>query len=102
MSQYQIGEILRFSHHCHGSLLNVGPRRTANGIGVRLSEIRKAFRDTQILHGVSLDIADGEFLTLVGPSGCGKSTLLRVIAGLEQQDTGEVAIGERMLPKRAG
>ena len=71
---------------------------------VRLSEIRKAFRDTQILHGVSLDIADGEFLTLVGPSGCGKSTLLRIIAGLEQQDTGEVAIGERTvdhLPPKA-
>jgi multiple sugar transport system ATP-binding protein len=71
---------------------------------VRLSEIRKAFRDTQILHGVSLDIANGEFLTLVGPSGCGKSTLLRIIAGLEQQDTGEVAIGERTvdhLPPKA-
>jgi multiple sugar transport system ATP-binding protein len=71
---------------------------------VRLSDIRKAFRETQILHGVSLDIADGEFLTLVGPSGCGKSTLLRVIAGLEQQDDGEVAIGERAvdhLPPKA-
>ncbi|MDQ8732114.1 ABC transporter ATP-binding protein [Bradyrhizobium sp. LHD-71] len=62
---------------------------------VRLREIRKAFRDTQILHGVSLDIADGEFLTLVGPSGCGKSTLLRIIAGLEQHDDGDVLIGER-------
>ncbi len=62
---------------------------------VRLREIRKSFRDTQILHGVSLDIADGEFLTLVGPSGCGKSTLLRIIAGLEQHDEGEVMIGER-------
>jgi multiple sugar transport system ATP-binding protein len=62
---------------------------------VRLREIRKSFRDTQILHGVSLDVADGEFLTLVGPSGCGKSTLLRIIAGLEQHDEGEVMIGER-------
>jgi multiple sugar transport system ATP-binding protein len=71
---------------------------------VRLRDIRKAFRETQILHGVSLDIADGEFLTLVGPSGCGKSTLLRIIAGLEQQDDGEVAIGERTvdhLPPKA-
>jgi multiple sugar transport system ATP-binding protein len=71
---------------------------------VRLREIRKAFRETQILHDVSLDIADGEFLTLVGPSGCGKSTLLRIIAGLEHQDAGEVEIGERAvdhLPPKA-
>jgi multiple sugar transport system ATP-binding protein len=62
---------------------------------VRLRDIRKAFRETQILHGVSLDVADGEFLTLVGPSGCGKSTLLRIIAGLDQHDEGVVLIGER-------
>jgi multiple sugar transport system ATP-binding protein len=71
---------------------------------VRLRDIRKAFRETQILHGVSLDVADGEFLTLVGPSGCGKSTLLRIIAGLEQHDHGDVEIAGRAvdhLPPKA-
>ena len=44
---------------------------------------RKAYGGVEVIHGVSLSIADGEFVTLVGPSGCGKSTLLRMIAGLE-------------------
>ncbi|KAF0136173.1 MAG: fused maltose transport subunit ATP-binding component of ABC superfamily [Xanthobacteraceae bacterium] len=72
--------------------------------GISLRRIRKTFRDTPVLHGVSLDIADGEFLTLVGPSGCGKTTLLRIIAGLETQDDGDVLIGPTMvddLPPKA-
>ncbi len=72
--------------------------------GISLRTIRKAFRDTPVLHDVSLDIADGEFLTLVGPSGCGKTTLLRIIAGLETQDAGDVFIGSTMvddLPPKA-
>jgi multiple sugar transport system ATP-binding protein len=72
--------------------------------GISLRAIRKTFRDTPVLHGVSLDIADGEFLTLVGPSGCGKTTLLRIIAGLETQDAGDVFIGPTMvddLPPKA-
>jgi len=71
---------------------------------ISLRTIRKTFRDTPVLHGVSLDIADGEFLTLVGPSGCGKTTLLRIIAGLETQDEGDVFIGPSMvddLPPKA-
>ncbi|MEO0915323.1 MAG: ABC transporter ATP-binding protein, partial [Pseudomonadota bacterium] len=48
-----------------------------------------------MLKGISLDIRDGEFVTLVGPSGCGKSTLLRILAGLEAPDAGRVSIGER-------
>ncbi|PSC06569.1 glycerol-3-phosphate ABC transporter ATP-binding protein [Alsobacter soli] len=60
---------------------------------VALSSIAKSFGSTRVLGGVDLDIADGEFLTLVGPSGCGKSTLIRIIAGLEHQDAGGVAIG---------
>ena len=51
----------------------------------------------QVLHGVSVDIADGEFVILVGPSGCGKSTLLRMIAGLESITGGEIRIGERVV-----
>src|SRR3954453_22569353 len=58
---------------------------------------RKAFGSTQVLHGVSVPIADGEFVVLVGPSGCGKSTLLRMIAGLESISDGEIEIGDRVV-----
>jgi multiple sugar transport system ATP-binding protein len=61
--------------------------------GLTLRGIQKAFGDVPVLNTIDLDIADGEFLTLVGPSGCGKSTLLRIIAGLETQDKGSVSIG---------
>lgn len=60
---------------------------------VQLHKIKKSFGGTDVLKGVSLDIADGEFLSLVGPSGCGKSTLLRILAGLETQTSGTVSIG---------
>jgi multiple sugar transport system ATP-binding protein len=59
--------------------------------------LRKSFGATEILRGVSLDVADKEFVALVGPSGCGKSTLLRLIAGLEAATAGEIAIGERVV-----
>ena len=62
---------------------------------VRLSGVKKRFGATEVLKGVDLDIADGEFVVFVGPSGCGKSTLLRTIAGLEELDAGEIAIGGR-------
>ncbi|WP_374380687.1 ABC transporter ATP-binding protein [Dongia sp.] len=64
---------------------------------VDIRDVRKAFGVAQILHGVSIDIADGEFVILVGPSGCGKSTLLRMIAGLESITSGEIAIGGRVV-----
>ncbi len=59
---------------------------------ITLANISKSYRDARVLKGINLDIADGEFLTLVGPSGCGKSTLLRIIAGLDSQDGGDVLI----------
>ena len=62
-------------------------------VEIALSKIRKSFGATEVLKGIDLSISDGEFLTLVGPSGCGKSTLLRIIAGLEEQSAGDVAIG---------
>ncbi len=63
-----------------------------------LKNIKKSFGDTSVLHGISLDVMDGEFISLVGQSGCGKSTLLRIIAGLEQPDSGDVLIdGKSML-----
>ena len=58
---------------------------------------RKAYGGVEVIHGVSLSIADGEFVTLVGPSGCGKSTLLRMIAGLESITDGKVKIGPRVV-----
>lgn len=62
---------------------------------VHLSDIHKSFGTTAVLQGVSLEVQPGEFVSLLGPSGCGKSTLLRIIAGLEQQDQGDVHIGNR-------
>ena len=59
---------------------------------IALRGITKTFGDTRVLNRIDLDIADGEFLTLVGPSGCGKSTTLRIIAGLEAQTEGNVEI----------
>ncbi len=58
---------------------------------------RKAYGGVEVLHGVSVSIADGEFVTLVGPSGCGKSTLLRMIAGLESVTGGAIKIGGRVV-----
>ena len=51
----------------------------------------------QVIHGVSAEIADGEFIVIVGPSGCGKSTLLRMVAGLEDVSSGEISIGKRVV-----
>ena len=64
---------------------------------LQLRGVRKAFGTTEVLRGLDLDIADGEFMVFVGPSGCGKSTLLRLIAGLDEASGGEIRIGgERM------
>ncbi len=57
---------------------------------ISLRNIRKAFDGTQVLKGLDLDVAKGEFFTLLGPSGCGKTTTLRVMAGLERPDAGRV------------
>jgi len=59
--------------------------------------LRKSFGPVEVIHGVDVDIADGEFVVLVGPSGCGKSTLLRMIAGLEAITEGTIQIGERLV-----
>ncbi len=64
-------------------------------VGIR--DVRKKFGNFEVLHGVSVDIADGEFVVLVGPSGCGKSTLLRMLAGLENISAGEISIGGRVV-----
>ncbi len=59
--------------------------------------VKKSFGNLTVLHKVSLDIADGEFVVLVGPSGCGKSTLLRMIAGLEAMSEGQIQIADRVI-----
>jgi sn-glycerol 3-phosphate transport system ATP-binding protein len=64
---------------------------------VSLRGVRKSYGEQEVVHGVSVDIADGEFVVIVGPSGCGKSTLLRMVAGLERITAGEIAIGERVV-----
>ncbi len=64
---------------------------------VEIRDVKKAYGATAVIHGVNVDIKDGEFVILVGPSGCGKSTLLRMIAGLENITGGEIRIGERVV-----
>jgi multiple sugar transport system ATP-binding protein len=64
---------------------------------VGVVDVRKSYGAQEIIHGVSIDIQDGEFVILVGPSGCGKSTLLRMIAGLEPITSGDIKIGERVV-----
>jgi len=64
---------------------------------VAIQNVKKSYGTVEVIHGVSVEIEDGEFVVLVGPSGCGKSTLLRIIAGLESITSGEIAIGETIV-----
>ena len=60
-------------------------------------DVRKSYGEQEVIHGISMDVADGEFVVIVGPSGCGKSTLLRTVAGLETISSGEIRIGGRVV-----
>ncbi len=62
-----------------------------------IKQYHQGRQSLQVIHGVSADIADGEFIVIVGPSGCGKSTLLRMVAGLEEITGGEIRIGDRVV-----
>ena len=62
---------------------------------LQIRGMRKRFGEVEVLHGIDLDVRDGEFMVFVGPSGCGKSTLLRLIAGLEDASEGDILIGGR-------
>ena len=64
---------------------------------IEIEQLGKSFGAIEVLRDVNIEIASGEFVVLVGPSGCGKSTLLRIIAGLEEQTTGEIRIGGRVV-----
>ena len=63
--------------------------------GVTLNKVIKRYGEVQVIHGINLEIEDGEFCVFVGPSGCGKSTLLRMVAGLEETTAGQINIGTR-------
>src|SRR5512145_3366717 len=64
---------------------------------VSFRDVRKSYAGLQVIHGVSMEVKDGEFVVIVGPSGCGKSTLLRMVAGLEAISAGEIVIGGRVV-----
>ena len=64
---------------------------------VLIQNVRKSYGDVEVIHGIDVEIKEGEFVALVGPSGCGKSTLLRMIAGLERINSGEIVIGDRVV-----
>src|SRR5213078_899464 len=72
-----------------------GDRKIMAGVSFR--DVRKSYGDAEVIHGVTAEVADGEFVVIVGPSGCGKSTLLRMVAGLERISSGGIAIGPRVV-----
>ena len=73
---------------------------TTNSVAVRLDGLRRSFGDVHALDGLDLDIAPGELVALLGPSGCGKTTALRILAGLEDPDTGRVLVGGKDVTDR--
>jgi sn-glycerol 3-phosphate transport system ATP-binding protein len=65
---------------------------------VSFRDVKKSYTpELQVIHGVTMEIKDGEFIVILGPSGCGKSTLLRMVAGLETITSGEIVIGDRVV-----
>ena len=70
------------------------------GESVRLDGVSRRFGDLKAVDGVSVEIPNGSFFSLLGPSGCGKSTTLRMIAGFEIPDEGRVLIGDKDVTRR--
>src|SRR5712664_2887040 len=64
---------------------------------VHLRGLKKSYDKLEVIHGVDMEVSDGEFIVIVGPSGCGKTTTLRMVAGLEEITAGEIAIGDRIV-----
>ena len=62
-----------------------------------LQDLRKSYAGQHVIHGISIDIPNGEFVVIVGPSGCGKSTLLRMVAGLESISAGTIKINDKVV-----
>ncbi len=67
---------------------------------LKIDNVKKRFGKTEVIHGVSIDVADGEFIVIVGPSGCGKSTLLRMVAGLETLSDGNIYINDNVVNEK--
>jgi len=74
-----------------------GTEATRSGVEVRLEDLRRKYATTTALDGLSLTISPGELVALLGPSGCGKTTALRLLAGLEEADSGRVIVGGKDL-----
>src|SRR5438477_439877 len=72
-------------------------RRQKTMANVQFRNVTKQYGTVEVIHGIDMQIAEGEFIVIVGPSGCGKSTLLRMVAGLEEITRGEIAIGPRVV-----
>jgi lactose/L-arabinose transport system ATP-binding protein len=83
---------LKPDHGNHPQLFDL-TRGTDTMAGVELKDVIKKYGDVQVIHGIDLQIEDGEFCVFVGPSGCGKSTLLRMVAWLEETTGGTMHIG---------
>ncbi len=62
---------------------------------LEIKNLKKSFGSTRVINDISFEVLEGEFCILLGPSGCGKTTVLRLIAGLEQQDDGEIFIADK-------
>ena len=90
---YDFAKHRPFGQHRFGASIVFGGRMAE----VHIRDLRKSYGAAQVVHGVNVDIEDGQFVVLVGPSGCGKSTLLRMIAGLEGVTSGTISIGDRVV-----
>jgi sulfonate transport system ATP-binding protein len=80
-------------------LLRRGSGTSSRGLTLTIRALRRSFGDNEVLRGIDLHIAAGQFVAIVGRSGCGKSTLLRLIAGLETVDAGTIGFGEDARPE---
>ena len=75
----------------HAAIAASQPGST-RGVALHLAGLRKRYGEREVLHGIDLDIAPGEFVAILGPSGCGKSTLLRLLSGLAEPSSGRMTI----------